>query len=198
MAEIWRYSLQAVFSDDSVDIMNVHHFEFDEAPTPTARLELGEQLDLIWEARLQADISTQLRCDGWEARRVDIALQPSYLMGFQGTSDGYGDQVGGPLPPQVSLVVNFSSATAYPRRGRSYLGVYTEVDNTGDGYPDIGVITNAGLWANDLLNLDDVDGITVKKVACRYEGSPAAVAAYNAATFYKVSPKWATLRSRRR
>jgi hypothetical protein len=191
----YRFSLKALM--DEVDVVNVHHIQFDDLPQSSDLSDMAEQLDVIWETHLQDANSTAFLMRGWDVQRMDIPSSPTYSYNFQGISDGYGDDGTSALPPQVALVVNFTCPTLYPRRGRTYLGGFTETGNTVPGIPASGTLTAGAAWANAMLNFDEVGGLVPKKVAVRYTGSPPYVILVNPYTTYNVAIHWGTLRSRR-
>jgi len=193
---IYRVKVLQVFNA-SVDVQNTMHFWSEEPWTTAARYALATALSLAWEL-LEPYLSNLLVHGGFTIQRVDLVGQPVYQLPFDGVGNGTGNATATPLATQTAGVLNFNCAQAYPRRARQFLGGFCENASDGTGVPNSTVKSLWTSYANALLAITSLDGISSLLVTVKYTGSPGVASSYNILTGSSNAALWGTLRSRRK
>jgi len=192
---IYRITGRSLFNN-AVSIDNVYHYETEAVLTSAQRALFAAFLSVAWEL-LQPYFSTLMQHYQWLFQRVDVSAQPVMVEPWGGVGTGQGGNLSTPLPAQIAGVINFSAPETYPRRGRSFMGVFTEADSSGTGVPTTLIKTAMQTYADRLLSNQIFDGNAIHLVSVRYTGTPGVVTSYHRLTTALPSALWGTLKSRR-
>lgn len=182
---------------DTTEFRNVTHYEKSDgvADLPTIQ-EAVDYLDGRYKARLQSLFHNSITVYGYDVRRVDVGDLPTFDL-VPTAGPWAGTNGADSMPFQVAALVTWKANAPYPRSTRSYLFPFGEGYNAPGGKLAAGAITNIGLFAAEVMELDIAAGIDWDKVAVQYGGDPRVVTDQNEVETWEVTNVWATMRSRR-
>jgi len=99
------------------------------------------------------------------------------------------------LPTRLALLMEFRRQAASPNKKRLYFGFWAEGQND-VGQPIAGLLSEADLFIDDLLNLSTLNGKQAAYAVGRYTGTPPYMPTAFALESGQVFVNWASLRSR--
>lgn len=178
-------------------LRNIHHYEFPGYVPSTAELEEAMQAFAdAHEELLRAQHPVSVTYSSIEYRRVDVGDLPT----AEFIPDGWpfsGSASGNQLPPQVSALLTWKAASAFPRSTRTYLFPFSTLTTSTTGTILLAVRTVLENFANAVEELDVTGNPPAQKVAVAYAGDPRAVVDSNAVSATVPDSVFATQRSRR-
>lgn len=167
--DIIRVALQW-FVDGANEIVNVHHFEVDDAGATTGDLDFMTQLAATLAAELYDNILTQMADDilgaavqGFNVTKTEtLPVVDNVIDGTQAGGDAYARQI-------TALV--YLNANVPRRQGRSYLPPFTEAAIGDDGGWVSGTVAALADYAVKLTGIITDGDIAVHRVITHPDGS---------------------------
>ena len=103
---------------------------------------------------------------------------------------------GDPMPPRVTMMIQYRSLAVGLNRKRVFVGRFMEGQNDGTGSPNGNVLSAVIGYGNATMGSMSVNGRDWQFGVCRLNPSTNIVSAFQPFQSFQVSDKWAYLRSR--
>lgn len=138
----------------------------------------------------------------WSLGRIDWtyypgiseAPYPTQVYTFSAVTGGF--SAGEPLPPRMTMLIEYKALTQSVNRKRTYIGRYAEAQNESPGVPTVAITDALIAYAANTVGELPIGTRTYHWAVCRLDAEGVTVQAYSRLTSYLVQRKWAYLRSR--